>query len=485
MRSRLVPLLIVAATAAVLARIGSPAATPVATPAAAPTTAATAWAIRVPIPGQAPVSTAVVSDSGSSAAGAFAYPADGSVVSASETTATATTAVQRFASARAQAGVTGLSLFGGEVKADAVIARASAGTGLSGAGGNQLGSAVTNLVALGQPVAGTTAPLGDWGVLTLDAVTVDNSAPAGAKGYQGQVLELDVRLTAAHGGLPAGSEIQVGFAQAAVQTAAKAPPVTTTPVSPPPTGPSTGAGAQTVPQAVPSGPLVIQPPLGPGAYVFPVFGPAAYRDTFGAARAGGSHHTGDDIFGTLGQPLVAVEAGTVFSVGYDKVAGNSLWLLDAQGNLFLYAHLSAFSNAARNGSQVRAGEVIGFMGNTGDAAQTPVHLHFEVHPVSQLYLGLAGAVDPTKYLDGWTHEKSLPYPIAPAWAPNVKGVAAGPEPGAILLGMNDISSADGLDPASLRRSLRPAASVGLGPGSQPGPATAPPGDLGATHGPGT
>ena len=92
------------------------------------------------------------------------------------------------------------------------------------------------------------------------------------------------------------------------------------------------------------------------------------------------------------------------------------------------------------------------MGHTGDAEGTPVHLHFEVHPVSLLYLGYDGAVDPTPYLDAWRHQQDLPFPIAGGWAPAVPGGSA-PEPGAILLHMSDISSANGLDPASLRRAL--------------------------------
>ena len=437
-----------------------------------------------------PVGTSIVSDSGSSSGGAFAYPADGSIVSAQTTTATASTSAQRFAVAKAESDVTGLSLFGGEITADGVTARASAGTGFSGAGGNQLGSAVTNLVALGQPVTGMTVALADWGTLTLDGTSVDRSAPTGTKGYQGRVVELDIHLTAAHGGLPAGTEIQIGFAQAAVQTAPPAPKVTTTATTATVTTTTarpTGPAARHAPGDPSKGPLRAHPPLGPGerwpTSTSPSSGPSAYIDTFGAPRAGATYHRGDDIFGTLGQPVVAVTDGTVFSVGYDKTGGNQLWLLDAAGNEFYYAHLSAFSTAAKNGAQVRAGEVIGFMGNTGDAAQTPVHLHFEVHPASLLYLGAAGAVDPTYYLNAWKHLKTLPYPIAPAWAPNVHGLAAGPEPGAILLGMNDISSADGLDPASIRRALAPSPTVS--PAQAPAVrVTAPVGDLGPNHGPG-
>ena len=81
---------------------------------------------------------------------------------------------------------------------------------------------------------------------------------------------------------------------------------------------------------------------------------------------------------------------------------------------------------------MRAGQVIGFMGNTGDAEGTPSHLHFEVHPVSLLYLGYDGAVDPTPYLDAWQHQQDLPFPIAAGWAPRVPGgnvgAAAGRDP---------------------------------------------------------
>ena len=79
--------------------------------------------------------------------------------------------------------------------------------------------------------------------------------------------------------------------------------------------------------------------------------------------------------------MLAVAGGTIFSVGWNDIGGNRLWLRDTKGNEFYYAHLSAFSTLAVNGAQVQAGDVIGFVGNTGDAAGTPPHLHFEIHPV--------------------------------------------------------------------------------------------------------
>jgi murein DD-endopeptidase MepM/ murein hydrolase activator NlpD len=439
-------------------------------PARTPGAAATAWGIKVSVPNQSgTATTSVVSPPNNApAVEKFAYPSDGSVVAADSSTASAVTEVKGYASARAESVVTALSLFKGEITADAVVARASAGTGYSGAGGNVNGSSVDNLKVFGQPVTltgpATKVTLGDWGQLTIGSAAVDTSAPDGAKGYRGFVTEIDVHLTADHGGLPANSEIQVGYADAAAQTAPPAAAATTpteTDTGPTTTTPDVTSGD--APRDRPRkgskdtslGPLKVQPKLTAGHYVFPVYGPSSYIDTFGAARSDVSYHHGDDIFGQLGQPLLAVADGTVFSIGWNKVGGNRLWLLDEQGNQFYYAHLSAFSTSAVNGARVKAGEVIGFMGRTGDAEGTPYHLHFEIHPVSFLYLGYDGAVDPTPYLDAWAHQKDLPFPVAAGWAPAIPGGPAAPEPGAILLGMTDISTADGLDPASLERALTP------------------------------
>ena len=146
--------------------------------------------------------------------------------------------------------------------------------------------------------------------------------------------------------------------------------------------------------------------------------------------------------------------GTVFSVGWNTIGGNRLWLRDGQGNEFYYAHLSAFSTLAVDGAHVRAGTVLGFVGNTGDAEGTPYHLHFEVHPVALLFLGYDGAVDPTAYLDAWRHLQDIR--IAPAvWAPTVAPTSRAPIPGAILLQASDISTANGLEPATLERALLP------------------------------
>jgi murein DD-endopeptidase MepM/ murein hydrolase activator NlpD len=383
--------------------------------------------------------------------GAFDY---NHAVTASSANASASAQPGPAASSTASAEVSDLSLFGGEVTAKSVVGQAHAEAQLGAAKGDINGSTVTDLVALGQPVTGNALQLGDWGSLTTVAGGASGSP---ANGYRGNVTAFEVRLTADHGGLPAGTTILVGYAEVAAQAAPPEPPVQ---VPKPPKAGKT-KGSSLAPEPSPGFPPVRQPPevtpqLTAGGYVFPVYGPSSFVDTFGAARgdvSSGWHH-GDDIFAPLGAPLLAVASGTVFSVGWNKIGGNRLWLRDGQGNLFYYAHLSAFSPLAVNGSQVNAGDVVGFVGNTGDAQGTPYHLHFEVHPVGLLGLGYDGAVNPTSYLLAWKHLQDVSFAGGDAWAP-LHSLGNAPKPGAILLTATDISSADGLVPGSLQRALRP------------------------------
>ena len=177
-------------------------------------------------------------------------------------------------------------------------------------------------------------------------------------------------------------------------------------------------------------PLTAVPGLGykPSHYVFPVDGGASYGDTYGANRSDiydGWHH-GDDLFAPLGTPVVAVATGTLSLVGWNELGGWRLWLTDGKGNSFYYAHLAGYARWILKHHQVRAGQVLGFLGRTGDAFTTTPHLHFEVHPHQPAFvkLGYDGAVDPTTYLHKWKIEHvpagEIPQPArlkAPVGAP--------------------------------------------------------------------
>jgi murein DD-endopeptidase MepM/ murein hydrolase activator NlpD len=251
-------------------------------------------------------------------------------------------------------------------------------------------------------------------------------------------------IRAAAAALALASALAAGATAATSALRVVVPEVRVGSFSPPtPRGPLPGDSPRLLPPS--SGPLlgvpqIVTPPLGGGPYVFPVYGPAPYVDSYGELRGAVSWEHGDDILGELGQPLLAVADGTVFSVGWSRDGGNRLRLRDHQGNLFYYAHLAAFSTSVRNGARVHAGEVIGFMGDTGSSEGQQTRLHFEIHPVSMLYLGNDSSVDPTTYLRDFRRLRNLPFPVATGWAPSPRGVVRAPAPGAMLIGVTDIAS---------------------------------------------
>jgi murein DD-endopeptidase MepM/ murein hydrolase activator NlpD len=166
-----------------------------------------------------------------------------------------------------------------------------------------------------------------------------------------------------------------------------------------------------------SRPLKVTPPLGQSDFVFPVVGPSGYGDTYGDFREDvrGKWHHGDDLFAPLGAPVVAVAGGTINRVGWKKLGGWRLWVRDSAGDEFYYAHLSGYTRSVFHSRNVRAGQVIGFVGDTGDAFGGAPHLHFEIHPRQLLRLRYGGAVNPTTYLDSWPHLESVdaPFPVLP------------------------------------------------------------------------
>jgi murein DD-endopeptidase MepM/ murein hydrolase activator NlpD len=123
--------------------------------------------------------------------------------------------------------------------------------------------------------------------------------------------------------------------------------------------------------------------------VCPVNGPVAFSDDFGQPRSGWRVHQGNDIFAARGTPDVAVADG-VIKQSHNTLGGNAMWEYTWDGNAYYYAHMDAYEGTFdANGMRVvRKGEVIGYVGNTGNAAGGPTHTHFEIHP------GNIGPIDP-------------------------------------------------------------------------------------------
>jgi murein DD-endopeptidase MepM/ murein hydrolase activator NlpD len=122
----------------------------------------------------------------------------------------------------------------------------------------------------------------------------------------------------------------------------------------------------------------------PGVLVVPVQGLArtSLHSSWGEPRSGHRSHQGIDIFAKRGTPVVAAADGEVIRIGTtDRLGGNTVWVAGKPSTLYYYAHLDHFRPGIHVGDKVDAGDVLGFVGNTGNARTTPPHLHFGVYPM--------------------------------------------------------------------------------------------------------
>jgi murein DD-endopeptidase MepM/ murein hydrolase activator NlpD len=437
-----------------------------------PAATASALLVRLALPNAPPVSSGeLVAPPASDVSAPYLYPDDGSLVRVGS--AASSVAAQPGTSASAQAVVSALavSLLAGEITAESVNVRASAAAGFAAASGSGAGSTISGLTALGQPLTakpGETVTLGDWG--TLDVLDVfEHTDPDPARAGEASVVGLRVTLSLDHGGLPAGTVIEVGTVSASADAGDRKEPTSTQPetkptkpVTPKPRKRPAGAPQEPGTSVAGAPPELVKPApevtarLTDGGYVFPVFGPASFGDTFGAPRAdleSGWHH-GEDIVGPLGTPILAVADGTIFGVGWNELGGWKLWLRDGVGNEFYYAHLSAYSPLAVEGTRVRAGDVLGFMGDSGDAKGGPVHLHFEIHPAELLFMGYDGVVAPYPFLVAWRRAEDVSFAAGRRYVPGAGGGRGlAPPAGAVLLEIDDISRTSGLVPGALERAV--------------------------------
>jgi murein DD-endopeptidase MepM/ murein hydrolase activator NlpD len=422
---------------------------------------------------------------------AAAVPADGSLVTVHAGQVSADSApATGSATARANARIASASLMGGMVLATGIRVSASAtadGTNASGVSSVTF----TSLQIAGQtvrprPDRSVQLPAGAGTVVVSESV--DSLRMDG--GHKGFAVALHLRLKKAFGAAPAGTEVLVGYAEAGAAAPPPAPPPPPAPAAPvAPAQPAIPNGSAlghdtTRSELPPPGGFTRTPPISAaaraqllsGEYVFPVVGGARFSDDFGGPRADTGFHQGIDLFAPDGTPVVALHDGTLFLVGWNRLGGRRIWLDDGHGNLFYYAHLSGFAPLARDGAVVKAGDVIGFVGDSGDAQGTPFHLHLEIHP------GGLWAVPPIEYVTAWLHATpGLTPTVTPA---TTTPTATGTVPSAITeAGSTDLGSASGLDDQSLATAAGGSAEAGI---PQPLPdavqevsATTPPAFLGS------
>ncbi len=374
--------------------------------------------------------TAYARDDGDGSAPRGYVTASGNGGQGGGNTSVSTSTVRGDAKASAGARVDNVSIFNGLVTADSASAAATA----SGNGTEHTGGRVSRLVIGGQrqrtPGARTTYDMNGYGTL----VALDDSGRG--------IVALKATLSKAYRSHPRGSVVRVAFATASAHDGAdpnpppkphrhkpkprphKPKPHKSAPSkahSPPKAHSGKAAGPHRARRRKPSRTHVLLTGKG---FVFPVYGKHNYGDTYGAFRADTGFHEGNDIFAAAGTPLVAVCDGSLNRVGTLPISGNRLWVKCSKtGDAFFYAHLSAFATDTRAGEKVHAGQVIGFLGSTGDAEQTPPHCHFEVHP------GNGASVDPYPFLRAWESHRDVP---AAAWV-RANGELGRQQPGSLVV----------------------------------------------------
>ena len=113
----------------------------------------------------------------------------------------------------------------------------------------------------------------------------------------------------------------------------------------------------------------------------PVAGIAPERipDTYQAARSGGRVHRALDILAPRGTPVVSADDGRVYRVRSNALGGLTIYAVDtAERFIYYYAHLDAYRDGLREGMPLRQGDLLGFVGTSGNAPANTPHLHFQV-----------------------------------------------------------------------------------------------------------
>lgn len=188
---------------------------------------------------------------------------------------------------------------------------------------------------------------------------------------------------------------------------------------------------------------------------FPVAGMADYSDDWWQPRFGPPFHLhqGTDIFGPRGTPVTAPAAGVVkYTDG--GLGGKGAYVTEPDGTFYYMAHLDGFAKNLRNGSAVKRGDVVGYLGDSGNALGGSPHVHFEIHPRG------GAAVNPKPILDGWLNDAIKN--ASALFAANSLGVSRA------VTGAGVLRRFDGQSPSAAGRAVGPllwASSVSAGGGT--------------------
>ena len=139
----------------------------------------------------------------------------------------------------------------------------------------------------------------------------------------------------------------------------------------------------------------------PGALTIPVAGirPEQLRDTYNEARSEGRTHNALDIMASCGTPTVAATSGKIVKLFLSARGGVTIYQLGADNRtVYYYAHLARYADGLTEGRLAQQGEVIGYVGDTGNVVPGGCHLHFAIWIVT----------DPKRY---WNGENINPYPL--------------------------------------------------------------------------
>lgn len=131
----------------------------------------------------------------------------------------------------------------------------------------------------------------------------------------------------------------------------------------------------------------------PDAVAMPVDGVRVSRvaDSWGAARGRDRRHEGADIFAARGTPVRSATRGVVTAVREGGLGGRQVWVLGPGRQRHYYAHLDDWAAGLAVGDVLRRGDVLGYVGDSGNARGTPPHLHYGIY-------GGDGAIDPLPLL---------------------------------------------------------------------------------------